>query len=96
MPIKAKKPKARKRVVKKTQKGEGIMDLFSGINKLLKKSKLVSTLAPLAGEFGMPISAVAGALGYGHKKKAKPKMRGRGLNQPGGSLSLAGNKHPLR
>jgi hypothetical protein len=97
MPIKAKaKAKPRK---KAPQAGKGIFDIFSGINKLLKKSKIISTLAPLAGAYGVPASAIAGSLGYGHKKKAKPKkkmMRGRGLGQPGHGLSLAGNKNPIR
>jgi hypothetical protein len=100
MPIKAKaKAKPRK---KAPQAGKGIFDIFSGINKLLKKSKIISTLAPLAGAYGVPAAAISGALGYG-KKKAKPKkkmMRGRGLGQPGHGLgrglSLAGNKNPIR
>jgi hypothetical protein len=105
MPIKKVKRQAPRKKAVIIQNGEGFFDFLKSANNFLKKSKIISTLAPIAsmipgvGEFAPIAGGVAGSLGYGHKKKAKPKkkmMRGRGLGQPGHGLSLAGNKNPIR
>lgn len=102
MPKKAvKKVGTKRRVKKSAQSGEGIMDIFKGINNLLKKTKIISTLAPLAGlipgvgPIAGTVGGVAGSLGYGRKKKrAAPKKKGGSLGLPGrgkgGALKLAG------
>ena len=105
MPKKAAKPKPRKRPVMIIQNGEGFMDVINSIGNFFKKTKIISTLAPLAsmisgvGEFAAPIGAAAGALGLGKKKRKKAvpkKKKGKGLNPGGGALLLAGQRTPYR
>ena len=106
MPKKAAKPrkakaKPHKRAVAHiNQNGDGLMDILSGVNKFLKQSKLISTLAPVLGSLipgvgtvaGPAVGGVASALGYGKRKKAAPKKRkmGRGLNPSGMGMCHGG------
>jgi hypothetical protein len=60
-------------------------------NKFLKKSKLISTAAPLFGPYGEAAGAIAGRVGYGKRRMVRrPRRRGRGINTPGGGIRLAG------
>ena len=67
-------PKARA-MTKKEMQGEGIFDIVKGINKFLKKHKVLSTAADVGEVFGIPHAGDA-------KKLAK--LGGYGL-RPGGS-----------
>lgn len=110
MPIKKKAATKRKAAPRKkavmvisNQQGEGIMDIFKGINKFLRKTKIISGLAGVASAIpglqgiAAPVGAISGSLGYGKKKRAPPKKKkGRGLNPGGGGLSLAGQRNPIR
>jgi hypothetical protein len=95
------KCKARPKKPKKAQNGGNFMDFLKGANKFLKDSKLISGIASVASAIpglsavAAPIAGISGSLGYGKKPKKKmPKrtQRGKGLNQPGGSLMLAGQR----
>ena len=99
MPKKAAKAKKPKKPRAKKQQGEGFMDFLSSVNGFLKKTKLISGLAGIASNVPMlsgiaaPVAGISGALGYGMKPKKKKKCgckKGGSLNQPGGSLKLAG------
>lgn len=74
-------------------------------NKFLKKTKAISTVAPLFGPRGVAIGKVAGLAGYGRRRRMVRGRRryGRGINVPGGSrgrgIRLAGRgkkKHGSR
>ena len=94
--------KAAKKAKAKKQAGGNFMDFLSGVNGFLKQTKLISGLAGIASAvpglagIAAPVAGISGALGYGMKKKAKPKKKkmcgckGSGLNQPGMGLKLAG------
>jgi hypothetical protein len=75
------------------QEGEGIKEFLQGVNKFLKKTKIISGVAgalsaiPGVGEIAAPVSAISGSLGYGMPKKNKS---GKGLNLPGKGLNLPG------
>jgi len=62
----------KKRVVRKYQ-GEGFWDTIKSIagpvNDILKSTHAISTIAPLVPGVGQTVGRVAGALGYGKKKK---------------------------
>jgi hypothetical protein len=67
----------------------------SKANKFLKKTKAISTVAPLFGKRGVAIGKVAGLAGYGRRRRmVRSRRYGRGINVPGGSrgrgIRLAG------
>ena len=100
---KRKAPAKKKRVVRKKpqQDGEGFREFLQGVNKFLKKTKIISGIAsglsviPGVGEIAGPAAAISGSLGYGMKKKKPRGKKGKGLNQPGGSLSLPGRRRQV-
>jgi hypothetical protein len=101
------KDEAKKKVVKKKvlrrktvqQEGDGIKEFLQGVNKFLKKTKIISGVAgalsavPGLGEVAAPVSAISGSLGYGMPKRKPRSMSGKGLNQPGGALALPGRRY---
>ena len=58
--------------------GKGFL---SGVNNFLKKTKIISNVGRMAGGLGVPyagaVGSVAGALGYGRRKRGGAKMGGR-------------------
>jgi hypothetical protein len=95
----------RKKAMAHSQNGEGFKEILSSINKFLKKSKIISTLGPLAsaipgvGAFAAPLAGLAGSMGYGKKRKGPKKkkaVKGRGLGLVGSGLRLAGQRVPHR
>ena len=66
----------------------------SKANKFLKKTKAISTIAPLFGPRGKMVGKVAGIAGYGKKSRRRMvrgrRRYGRGINVPGGGIRLAG------
>jgi hypothetical protein len=96
---KAKAP-AKKRVVRRKtpqQDGTGIKEFLQGVNKFLKKTKIISGVAgalsavPGIGEVAAPVSAISGLLGYGMAKK-KPMRKG--AKPTGGIASLTRTSVP--
>jgi hypothetical protein len=77
--------RAAKRKVKK-QRGKGIGEVLSKINKIAKDTKIVTsvlnTLAPESG-IAQTVSGMADQLGYGRKKK---RQRGKGFSDIIGSI----------
>lgn len=66
---------------KRRHRGRGIGDWLGGVNNFLKSSKLISSVANLIPGVGQAVGSVAGALGYGRRRR----KLGRGLNLAGGS-----------
>lgn len=50
--------------------------IASPVNDLLKATKVISTLAPMVPIVGSTAGKVAGALGYGRKRRVRRKMGG--------------------
>ena len=68
----------KRRVRKRKQGGDGLMDVLKKANNFLKKTKIISTLGNAYATTGAPGSSVvgragalAGNLGYGKKRKRK-------------------------
>lgn len=63
----------------------------SKANRFLKKTKAISSIAPLLGPYGSALGAVAKHSGYGRKRRmVRGRRRGRGINTAGGGIRLAG------
>jgi len=82
---------------------KGVKKVGSSANKLLRKSKLISQIAPLFGPKGTAIGGVAKSLGYGRRRRRRTirrrpgrglKLPGQGLGAPGGMRSIRSSRHP--
>ena len=82
----------RKRMKKKQMQGNGVMDILKGVNKFLRKNKVIST----------GVSAIAPILPGKYRKYATTganvaRQLGYGVGLPGGSgLRLAGQGRKRR
>lgn len=74
-----------------TMQGEGIKDLFKGISKFLKRTKILSTVGSTLGSLGVPIvgdvATLARSQGFGMKK---PRKTGKGVRVAGAGVRVAG------
>lgn len=70
----------------------GVSKFGKSANRFLKKSRVISNLAPLFGERGKAIGAVARQAGYGSRKRrmVRGRRRGRGTSLAGSGIRLAG------
>ena len=61
--------KRRRRSTRSKQKGKGVMDVLKKINNFARKTKIVSNVANVLGQAGVPyaskISSTASKMGYG-------------------------------
>ena len=84
---------------------KGVKRVGTSANKLLRKSKLISQIAPLFGPKGTAVGGVAKALGYGRRRRRRRTVRrrrpgrglklpGQGLGAPGGARSIKSSRHP--
>ena len=89
--VKRRVPKSRA-MTKREMQGEGIFDILKGVNKFLKKHKVLSTAADVGEVFGVPHAGKAKRLaklgGYG----LRPGGSSGGSLRPGGSRSRGGAK----
>lgn len=89
--MKRRVPKQRA-MTKKEMQGEGIFDVLKGLNKLIKKSKIVSTVAEVGDIVGVPhagkVKRIAKLGGYG----LRPGGSSGGGLRPGGARSRGGAK----
>ena len=69
----------------KELKGEGVMDILKGVNKFLRKHKIISKAADIAASV-----APDNFKGKAKTASAVAKTLGYGLTPPGGGLRLAG------
>lgn len=67
---------------KRRRNGKGIKDVLNKIHNFVKSNKLISrgasALAPIAGPYANVVRNVgvaAGALGYGRRKRGRPRKR---------------------
>lgn len=91
-----------RRAPRRRRRGKGFFgDVWKGVskfgksaNRFLKRSKAISTLAPLFGERGAKFGKVAKLAGYGHRRRMVRRRRGRGVSLAGGAggrgIRLAG------
>lgn len=77
--------------------GSGFMKFLKKVHRFLKKTKLLSKGAKMASAMGVPYSEqiakagkVAGAVGYGRRRRRTYRRRNRG-----GALRLAGQRGPI-
>mgnify|MGYP003627704693 CR=1 FL=1 len=95
MPPKRKTTKRRvprsRAATRSEMKGEGIMDIVKGINKFLKKNKVISKAAGVAQIVGVPhagkVGKIAGVAGYG---RGGALRMGGGALRPGGARRASG------
>jgi hypothetical protein len=98
-------PPRRKRAVPKSRaatraelEGEGIMDVVRGLNRIIKKNKVISRSAGVLDFMGVPhaskVKFGANLMGYGHGGALHPGGS-RGPSH-GGSLRPGGSRGPSR